>query len=300
MIDTMKQLIEKTYSTMDKSLAILTDFLGFRLTPTRSLDFTKCPKHPVEISYVNARKSVRLGVETNKLRCLGSNAFSGDINSRHPFIDSLMEYNKGNSDYKESSMKKFYDRWTPDSAATFLGLQSNNTSENIKQLSPLSAVFPWEYLSPDEKEFENTKIIKSQKLKALFRGDRPCSHWNCAGPASHLSGQTELNRLIYVFDVIKNNGYARNNRADGDICGIVLVDSDQWCVIVKNGQHRAASLCALSYDKVPVRLFFKKPSIIRREDATYWPHVVSGLFTVQEALHIFDRIMDARQPWDAN
>lgn len=37
--------------------------------------------------------------------------------------------------------------------------------------------------------------------------------------------------------------------------------------------------------------------IVRREDSTYWPHVVDGMFTNQQALKVFDRMQVGLQPW---
>jgi hypothetical protein len=41
---------------------------------------------------------------------------------------------------------------------------------------------------------------------------------------------------------------------------------------------------------------FRVNSLIRREDAAFWPNVVNGLYTINEALMVFDMVFLGYSP----
>jgi hypothetical protein len=108
------------------------------------------------------------------------------------------------------------------------------------------------------------------------------------GPADASYMDIEIHRLIRVFESIKKNGYNRSNKKDGDIECHVLVNEQDFVYMVNVGTHRMAAVSALNYSKIPVEV----TQIIRREDVNCWPHVKDGLFSITEALYVFDRIFN--------
>lgn len=67
----------------------------------------------------------------------------------------------------------------------------------------------------------------------------------------------------------------------------------EYRVMISRGQHRIAALAAMGAKTAPVRLL---PKIIARSEASLWPNVDRGFYTVEQAMAVFDRIFEGRQP----
>jgi hypothetical protein len=117
--------------------------------------------------------------------------------------------------------------------------------------------------------------------------------WNITGPVSEKKLYVETSRLIDLYESISKNGFEINSSPDGDINVVALIlESNEWKLIVQSGQHRFAVLIALGYVKIPVRVI----SVVHRKDSSIFPNVLSGLYTENEALRIFDRFYCGQSP----
>jgi hypothetical protein len=186
----------------------------------------------------------------------------------------------------------YYKTIAPKNPSEFLGLpfRENFALNN----APVWAIpLPWEISNVNE-EVEKMKSIQLKENKqkgvneTISKGG-----WNITGPVSEKKLYVETNRLIDLYESISKNGFERNSSPDGDINVIALIgESNEWKLIVQSGHHRFAVLIALGYVKIPVRVI----SVVHRKDISIFPNVLSGLYTEDEALKIFDKFYCGQIP----
>src|SRR5690606_34671904 len=82
-------------------------------------------------------------------------------------------------------------------------------------------------------------------------------------------------------------------RPDYDAKAVFLIANAQWrWLSIGGGMHRVPIAAGLGASHVPVRI----TSVVRREEADIWPQVVSGLYDLETALQLFDRLYEGRAP----
>ena len=107
----------------------------------------------------------------------------------------------------------------------------------------------------------------------------------------------ESMRIYELLKSISDKGYVRKNSLDGDIRAHLLYDTDsQWCWQAVGGQHRACAQASFKCKSVMVKI----QMMIRRSESKHWPNVVNGLYTEDEALDIFDKILNCYIPQFVN
>ncbi|MBL0407450.1 hypothetical protein JKG68_26385 [Microvirga aerilata] len=226
-------------------------------------------------------------------RSLHTAAFPCTRESNNPFVSTLLSYqNEACSGYARSPLQEFHIGWQPSNAVEALGLDPESASPDLASSPPFGWVLPWMSETPQEFAAFWINIVAADYKAHGFRLD--ASHgWKVWGPVSDEAGNAEFSRLIRVYDSIRHRGYMRSSKRDGDITGTVLTKDSESRVLIGAGQHRVAVLAALGCDTAPVRIYSPH---IRRSEVEYWPNVRSKLFSVEQALEIFDRIYDGRQP----
>jgi hypothetical protein len=159
----------------------------------------------------------------------------------------------------------------------------------------MATVMPWSYSSPEQRmarfciEGSHSRLLSTEAQK---HGLNPAENYGCQffGPISTDHGELEFLRLTSVNNKIIKEGYAPSKH--GHIHGEFLIDGNDWIWIAIGGKHRFSVLSALDVDTIPVAKLSRWATLfVRRSEVEFWPNVRSGLFTVEEALSIFDRIM---------
>ncbi|MCG5526261.1 hypothetical protein LRB11_15195 [Ectothiorhodospira haloalkaliphila] len=284
------------YRWADRWAVRLADRMGVTLARAKPLDLRGRDIHPLEAYYLAGRyQPVLMDVPVSKLRGLGSAAFPCTKDSGHPFIETLLEYESGKvRTYAGSALERFYRSWQPKNAAEYFGFDASSATGQLKDLLPVEAVFPWYNVSPyDMRErYRRELTIVHQKNY----GNRFLRNWLECGPVDDDFLENEFSRLLAVYSSVMGC-YERNSGSDGDITGLLMLHEEGWFIHVQSGQHRTAALAALGVDKVPVRLFFRLPMVVRREEVDYWPNVSNGLFSAHQALIVFDRMRNGFPPW---
>ena len=290
----------RLYHWADRWAVRVADWMGLTLARATPLDLRGCDIHPLEAWYRAGRyQPVLMDVPLSKLRGLGSAAFPCTRDSGHPFIETLLEYESGKTrGYAGSALERFYQNWQPKNAAEYLGIADDPGCAKVRELEAVEEVLPWrrEYPSIQQKtvRYSVTRNSASKRGRIQEGKDRH----NFFGPATDEFVAHEYERLINAYTSIANYRFQRRDTSDGDIRGTVILDDDEWCVLISGGgQHRSSALAALGFDVAPVRLFYSLPMIVRRDESSYWPHVIDGLFEKRAALKIFDRVLDGRSPW---
>ncbi|MGK0249038.1 MAG: hypothetical protein ACI910_001773 [Oleispira sp.] len=209
----------------------------------------------------------------------------------NPFVNTLKEYAKNKSNYSNSVLAAYYNQYCPTSMQSVL--KSDNAS--LSKHHPMATVLPWGTSTPEVKLPKicvdiSAKSLLSKEAHKLGLPEKDNFGWQFFGPVSEDLGLQEYQRLISVYKNIKNNGYKPEQY--GYIHGQFLISDDDWVWVNIGGKHRFSSLAALEYKKIPVALRSRSSALfIRRSDVEFWPNVKNGLFSKNDALNIFDRIL---------
>ncbi|WP_297004988.1 hypothetical protein [Thalassolituus sp. UBA6592] len=207
--------------------------------------------------------------------------------SRNPFVMTLQE---GHDSYENSPLFQFYDSVKPATVGQLLSVMQSP----IASLPAMATVMPWWAISPEERldqvavETPHGYLGKEAiKMGASRSGDYG---WQYFGPVSHQVGESEFQRQQLVYQSIRSNSY--NPVSYKHIHGEFLISGRDWVWVNQGGKHRFNSLVAAGNEEVIVSAKRKYgPDFVQRSDAHLWPNVINGWFTEQEALTVFDRIM---------
>ncbi|HTN08995.1 hypothetical protein [Agriterribacter sp.] len=210
---------------------------------------------------------------------------------KNPFVKTIIDYSKNKaSDYGSAAIKVYYESYVPKNAGEVLRLSDNDI---FKQIPAYGYMLPWDNQNVAE-------IIKIREGDARRENNREGKSFGLSagytdfGPVSTAKGEIEFNRLVKVFENIKNHGYKENYYLnDGGIKGYFLTgDNDDWCFIIKAGKHRAYALSALGYQDIPVVVECNAGMIKQVNDLRFWPQVSNGVFSKNEACIVAGKILD--------
>lgn len=197
----------------------------------------------------------------------------------------------------KANLNAYYKKSDAFNAAQWLGLDRNHTYWS--QYISWGKVLPWNPSTPEQRIVR----IKADALKDSSEHGLALdiSHgWPWIGPVSSSLLSLETSRLKSLYRSIISNGYTVQPYKE-NVGGTLLVkNSDEWVVVCAPGQHRAIVAAFIGEKYIPVEI----TRIARRSDVHKWPQVRRGTYTVDEALSVFDRIMEGRLPpafaeWEA-
>lgn len=188
----------------------------------------------------------------------------------NPYTKALLEYESDNKvDYASSELFRYYDSFQPESADDIIKDTALKHSEGL-----FCYTLPWDH-SP--KKNGGNRLMYS-------------------GPIDDDRGEKEYRRLIEVFDSIKKKGFVTQKSANlfnsNQIQGYFLECGGLYRFVVLHGKHRAAALCALNRNRIPVTFELNKPRVVRRTDVDKWPQVRNGNVSKEDALRAFDKIFE--------
>lgn len=257
------------------------------------VDLRDATSDPFEARYLSSEKPFVIDVPLESCLGLHSAAFSCSMRGNHPFIRTLTACNASSSSYEGSPLEEFYRTWKPKCGADAVGLSAQDAHPELALRSPFAGVMPWDNKTPQEHELFWRGICKNDYQDHGFTLDSN-DGWKCWGPMSQQAGNAEYQRLLRIYRSVGRSGYLRHPALDGDIEGHILQHEEDFRVLVGRGQHRIAALAAAGEASAPIRLF---PVVVSRGDVDKWPNVVRGYYTRNQALQVFDRMFDARQPF---
>ena len=266
---------------------------GYSIVAAHStiLDFTGLAVDLVEAWYASAGRPFVANVSLGRCR-LGPSGARCRATSDHPCIRALHDYRLGKvtKDAYEA-VQAYFGPGLPRNATEALQLPETAVHEALLRTPATDRIYPWDTW--------NTETERERWPAALRRDLR--DHLNLVSQEDvDLAGRlnvplwnlVEFRRCIAVYESIRRVGYRRSRDVDGDIEGTVLVSNDESVLLVYRGYHRMAALAALDYESAPVRVGGAgRQSVVRRDEVDRWPKVRDGLFTRQQALCVFDRIV---------
>ena len=184
-------------------------------------------------------------------------------------------------------LQRYYETVQAGNAAQWLDVSPRSA---LAAEPPWAAVLPWRArtVASYRQVHEEAALIEN---RSVGRDIGIADGWLGCGPVSEEKIRVEADRILRLLRSIQAQGYVRSDAPDGDVRVTALVDEDHaWRWLVTAGTHRAAVLLALGGTSIPVRVNL----VISRADAPFWKHVVDGLFSLDEALAVFDRIFHGR------
>jgi len=243
---------------------------------------------PITINYLLSKNGTVMFVDINKGRGLPINSYGSKGNHPFSFAASIAKNLSNEKQYNKifEILSVYYKYVAPLNAGIIAGVSKKSVLHNYPAWA---IVMPW-----DTKNMEEWKehIVKSvimensrEKSKAgIEKG------WTWIGPVDNVKLSIEAKRLTNLLQSIQKDGYMRNDENDGDIVANLLVnEQNEWVWQSIGAQHRASVLSALDLKNIPIRVH----KVIRRQDVEFWPNVLNKMFTVNEALNVFDMIFNA-------
>ena len=210
--------------------------------------------------------------------------------THHPFILALLNRENG-FDSKNRAyeiLRKYSELVNVRNANDFLGFPGEE-AVFPQDSHPYEFTFPWISLSPEQMKKNYEGYYSRENRKYGLKSDE------CLESISVTEEkiQLEVIRLQSLKNSIKKNGY--EGKENDPIGGAVFIKGDEWKWFVEGGQHRAAVVTALGFEKVLVHV----RRIVRREDVNVWPGVRNKIYSPQSALKLFDHMFDLKAPCSA-
>jgi hypothetical protein len=203
--------------------------------------------------------------------------------------------------YEGSALQDFYGAWQPARLDEFLGIETEGHS-NLRQ--PLVAdLLPWER-SAGRDELEARRAAEERTWLLKFGESPTGSHGSSYfGPTSDALGTYRFGKHTKVATSIANDAMTKDTSDEewwdpsrgGYVEIQMVVHGDKWAGIIREGKHRTTALAALQVSHLLVSIPPRYP-VIRREEARSWPGVRQGLYTLDEALAVFDRFLSGEAP----
>ncbi|GAB6059676.1 hypothetical protein [Desulfonatronum parangueonense] len=219
--------------------------------------------------------------------------FPPSATAYHPYVLAMKEYLERNiHEYNQSSLKYYFEHVQPRTAAEFAGVSENDHDSKLHWKEAVELDFPW-LATPGpqvkSRRFEFMQRDAVQFGKQLTGEDG----FNFFGPLSSAKADLEMRRIVLIIGSINKTGY-RVSSIKNHLLGYLLKDDNSYVALPWGGQHRLAALAALGFTHVP--MLFHRNRFTDRTSVNSWPAVASGDFTPEHALHLFDRIIEGRQP----
>lgn len=197
------------------------------------------------------------------------------------WVGTLRTYRDRGTNAARHELANWFASTAPTTVADVLGLAP---SAPWLDGNPLEATFPWIDRSPQGALADRRHVMDKEARENGLDAWNLADGWRSFGPVSDRLVDLELTRLACTHDSIANNGF---DRATGTILGRVRVSGDALMVLPVGGWHRTAALLALGASTIPMQ-FSPTVPVVRRHEVAWWPNVANGLFTVDQALAVFD------------
>lgn len=258
--------------------------LDTRIRRLPPVNWIGVPLETLEAVRRSKKSPALLEVPLSKCRGLRAMAFPCSSDSIHPFIMTLRSHDM-------DILRDYFILVQPETIGELFDIDHKTP---MMEMPALSYVYPWDGKPSGSIRQYRQEFVSRETIS--HGGSKKFDGWHHFGPVSEDKVQLEFRRLEAIYGSIKSRGYKRSNKPDGDIAGTLLIREDDYCVVISKGHHRIAALAALGLTAIPLRVGINSNSYVDRANVSKWPGVVSSAFSTEEALQIFDRIFEGRQP----
>ena len=255
-----------------------------------SIDLRGITDDPIHAYYLANSNSMILNLDVNK----GGEFLYSDYknNSISPYYQAarkvrIIDGIDGQSLKNEISkiFNKYAELVNITDANELIDLEGIN-NKHQKSESIWKWALPWESVDIDKRAIKRIENIRYENKRYGLNSD--LSLIQCG--VGHKKIEVETERLLNVALSIIKKGYITD--VDDMITVNVYTNDADYVWRVIGGMHRAAILAALGREFIPVKV----NTIIRRSDVSGWPGVVSGIYSKDSALKLFDNIFNAQSP----
>ena len=206
-------------------------------------------------------------------RCVDQ--IGNNFNSNHFYVRALRKYIDNGYDKKSLflELQDYYLRFQPSTQRDIFKLSGNYASKIFAISSKNFIVLPWEV---------------APRYRIPVEGIPPSEGCQEYGPVTYNKCKSEANRLLKVLRSIDSNGF--DVERYGPLYGQVLICSGKSKLLIHNGNHRAAVMCALKAETLPYSFRNKYLRIIDDKSCEHWPLVAEGLISKDEAVRFMEEV----------
>lgn len=257
------------------------------------LDLRDSTRDVIHASYLAGGLPFLLDVPLIDCRVMEYMAYPGSLKSGNPFTETLVQFPvTPHEPFPDTPLGRYYEIAQPTTGLERIGLSEIDSQSGLYGIPPAACPAPWSSLSPTLALERFNRWTKKENAFHGISTDPLKAGTSLFGPVSAEKLALELKRIFNLRDSIIRLGYRRSDEPQGDINVLALVDDDRQSFFVVHGHHRVATLSALGYEKIVVRV----KGVIRSWEAERWPNVVNSLYTIDQALSVFNRILDGHLP----
>jgi hypothetical protein len=293
-VNTVRHKLLNSTQRLGSAIHRLASLLGHTCRKPAPVDFRGVLSDPLEaLRRADARQPVVLNVPLDRCRTLGVVAFPPTVLSGHPYVLTAQEYLAGNlRGYSGSPLQAYYESVQPETAVDLLDVPDEAGASGLRGIEALQANLPWLAAPGPDVKASRFRAMQADAAESgmNLKGE---DGWNPIGPISPAKAEWEISRTIRIVESIRRDGYWKVP-LDKHIPGYLLRWGTRYCAMIWGGEHRMDALAALGYDHVP--LLFYPQRFTDRASVKAWPGVVSAAFTCDQALYVFDRVFEWRQP----
>ena len=209
------------------------------------------------------------------------------FDSWNPFIETSRAILRGEElTYETSTLRRFHDLFQPRHAAEAIAGFSKAPPE-LERWPPVAGLCaPWESLAPAAM-IEAVQVWNAgDHAEAGGENVEPDGGHKYFGPVSTSLGRAEYRRVESLTLSISRHGFARRK---GDVNLIVLKRGSEYLGVTSGGgMHRTIVAAAVGIATLSAR-----PRLLADIDRIdSWPHIRSGLWSVDRARALCDHLFD--------
>jgi hypothetical protein len=265
-----------------------------RVADPAKLDIEPVGTDPVTLEYCLTKRGYAV-LDIPLESCRAFHTLGLPLNPRdHPFVKAFQAAlpnprSEGALADIRQVLEQYYDAVQPASACEVVGL-SPQLAPGLRGVAPLGYIYPWSEKGVDEITQRRKRSMKYVGMRYGFKPETEIGH-TFFGPARAAKLELQIARLHTLMQAVRSQGFKPFARDFPTKVIALRKDSEnRW--LIEEGQHRFAIGAALTIASIPAIV----TSVVRREDARLWPQVVSGTFTEEGALNMFDRIFGGVPP----
>lgn len=251
------------------------------------VDLRDVSDDPIAAACVANGKKFLIRARLDNCRALSFKAYPCTQGSQHPFIKLLLEYPETPSRMpSHSALSLFYEGFKPKNAAERLGLEPPYCYGALMTLAADSVPEPWLPITPSQSAAALRRWTVAESKRGGLGQCFDVSGNTSYGPLSLEKLELEHARLFHIRDSIRNSGF-RSHESQQFVSAQMCHDGRQPAFFIENGQHRIAALAALGYTEIALLV----SRVIRCYEAPFWPNVRSGVFSIDQARFVTERMM---------
>lgn len=182
--------------------------------------------------------------------------FSYAADGWHPYRATLEEYVRDRAlPYEQSTLARYYGTYRPSN------VQQALLDHITEPVEPLASWPPLLYL------FKHIWALHPARVRAILASsDRQKGGRQQFGPQDRSFGETQVARLLAVYDSVRTTGYRPHDYPGEPAMGYFLVRGDDYRFVAFYGNHRLPALRLLDIDEVVAMTDRAHPPVVEEAD----------------------------------